>query len=294
MKIEYMRELLMLREKKSYTSAAKALFITQPALSRHIEVMEQELNVTLVKRNTHGVEFTEEGFAAASAFERILSTYDSYLGEISERRSGITGTLKLGMLYYTVRRDFGDVLPKFKELYPNIKTKTHSCQPQEVYQMILDGKIDIGALSEADYPLEDKLCFQTLYKASGVVMLDRKHPLANKQSVKLEDLISETVLVLKEDEPTTFSTLEALRRAGFEPRKIIETEHIDTVPFALLNKPCIFIIGTGFDIPGYQDRIVSVPIEDEAFYYTKSYVWRADNKNPTVPLFLETAKKCEL
>ena len=55
MKIDYLNEFIVLAKAQSFTVAAEKLYLTQPALSRHIAAMETELNATLIKRTTHSV-----------------------------------------------------------------------------------------------------------------------------------------------------------------------------------------------------------------------------------------------
>lgn len=77
MKIEYLRELIVLAKHKNYTRAAEELYLTQPALSKHIDLMEKELGTRLVRRNTHQVELTEDGQEAVKAFQKIIRLYDN-------------------------------------------------------------------------------------------------------------------------------------------------------------------------------------------------------------------------
>ena len=82
--------------------------------------MEKELGTIFINRNTHSVKFTQEGKDACKTFHKMLSLYDNYSARLHENRAGITGTLRLGMLYYTKNQDFGKILPLFSEKYPHI------------------------------------------------------------------------------------------------------------------------------------------------------------------------------
>ena len=76
MKLEYMREFLMLAKYKNFTRAADALFITQPGLSKHMDLLEKELGTPLLTRNTHQVALTEDGEQAIKAFQKNLHMFD--------------------------------------------------------------------------------------------------------------------------------------------------------------------------------------------------------------------------
>ena len=112
MRIEHMRELIAIKKLGNYSKAAKSLFITQPALSRHIADMEKELGIKLLDRNKHNVELTEAGLKVYTQFQHIVQNYDLLLQDINGLKTGITGTLRLGMLYYTIKQDFSSIISK--------------------------------------------------------------------------------------------------------------------------------------------------------------------------------------
>ena len=82
MKIEYISEFIALAELNNYTLAAQKLFITQPALSRHMTALEESIGAKLIQRSTHDVKLTENGHKAHEAFKEIINIYDSLARDI--------------------------------------------------------------------------------------------------------------------------------------------------------------------------------------------------------------------
>ena len=197
MKLQYMEELLALEQYENYTLASQQLFISQSTLSRHINIMEKELGTKLINRNTHSVEFTEDGKDACKIFRKILNLYNNYSATLQEKSAGITGTLRLGMLYYTIYQDFGKILPLFKENYPQIEIKQYSYQPHEIYWALINDKIDIGVLAKANYETSDNLNFKDISRDNAVAMMSTTHRLASCKTVKLDDLHHELIVLLK-------------------------------------------------------------------------------------------------
>lgn len=286
MKTEYMKELLALKEYGSYTLAAEKLFITQPALSRHIAAMEKELETLLVIRDTHQITFTPEGEAACKTFQSILTLYEGYRSKLQEARLGIIGSLRIGMLYYTVSQDFGGILPKFQIQHPKVRVKTASFQPHEIYRALLDDRIDLGIMAKAGYDEMDQLHFREIGRSGAVAMLSASHRLAAKKVLSLDSLQQETVILLKEDQCTTRSVLEAFDRCNFSPVRTIETDHTDTVPFSILENGGVYISGSGYSIPGYEKTIRVIPIENRNLFFIKAFVWKKASANPSIRLFL--------
>lgn len=286
MKIEYMRELLLLEQFRNYTVAAEKAFLTQPSLSRHIMQMEKELGTVLIKRNTHQLEFTQDGKDACKVFQRILQIYEDYMEKLTQQRVGICGTLSLGMLYYTISQDFGNCLPAFQDQYPNVRIRQKSCQPQEIYQALIDHSLDLGVMAVNSYDNTGLIQYKEFSRQPAAAMIPKNNRLFGRTYVTLEDIRHESILLLKEDYISTTSVLDAFQRCGFTPVQICETDHIDTVPFALIETGSIHVNGSGFQIPGYDDMIQVVPIHDKTLYLSKAFAWRKDNQNPALKLFL--------
>lgn len=288
MKFEYMRELLGLQRFESFTLTSEKMFIAQPSLSRHIFAMEKELGVVLIKRDTHQVVFTKEGLEACKTFQKILNIYDNYLHQIETSKAGITGTLRIGMLYYTIRRDLGDILPRFQKEYPNVEISSNSWQPKDVYPALLEQRIDIGVLPRSQFGERNGLLFKDFERSHPVVMMSKEHPLAKNEVVALSELHKETLVLLRDDPYLTETVLEVLKNVGFTPSKTIQTEHTDTVPQELLHTGGVYITGSGYSFPGYENEIAILPISDPDLFFCKSYAWNKENDNPLIVRFLNT------
>ncbi len=286
MKLDYIREFLVLAECRNYTLAAQKLYITQPALSRHIAALEKDLGTRLFTRSPHYVELTTDGVRAKETFQTIITNYEHLYHTIQSGQKGISGNLKIGMLYYAVNRDFGNLLPDFREQYPGVKLDYYSGQPHQIYQKLLNNEIDIGAIPLADYDGSEHMIFYKIASHPAVAMISCNHPLADRGSLTLEDIKSESIVLLEEDTCCTQSIKEALQRCGFTPEKTIMSSHIDTVPFTLMETGGIHINGSSFEIPGYQDMIRSIPINEPNLYFSVALAYRMDNYNPILPCIL--------
>lgn len=291
MRLQYMKELTAIYEQGNFSKAAKSLFITQPALSRHVADMEKQLGVKLLKRDKHNVTFTEAGLKVYKNFRRILQTYEHMQEELSSYQSDISGTLRLGMLYYTIRQDFGTILSRFTADYPYIEIKQISCQPQDVYHALETDRIDIGVLGSADYPDSSFLRMQEFSSSSLDIMMSVRHPLAQKSILTFEDIHDEIFIQLSDDPYSNFFYNEALKKCGFECIKTILTPNIDTVPFVLQNTNTIYLKASQFTVSGYENEIVTRPLDEKNLLVHKAYAYREDNPNPLIPLFLEYAQK---
>ena len=288
MKIEYIREFVLLAEYKNFSLAAKKLFIAQSVLSRHIADLEKDIGAQLLLRGTHFVELTEFGQKAYRIFTKILSQYDSLSKEAVDYRSGLSGALKIGMLYYSIKRDFGDLLPKFQAEFPNISVTSSPYQPHTMYEALIDGRIDIGVLWMARHPGFEQLNYRIIATSNAYALLSVHHRLAGKSSIRMADLADETIILLEEDTVFNKAVTEALDRCGFTPARTQYTAHVDTVPFTVRETNGVHITGGKVVFPQFDD-LRAILISDEAMQMERALAYRKDNVNPAIPHFIEVA-----
>ena len=291
MQVEHMREFVAIHDEGNFSRAARSLFMTQPALSRHVQELERELGVRLIDRDRHSVALTDAGARAYKGFRQILRAYDRLSDDIAGYKAGLTGRLRIGMLYYTIRQDFGDAMERFSAEYPGVDLRRFSFQPQEVFQALSEDRIDIGVLPRANHPDADWLCYQDVLSDGLAALMSVAHPLAGRTELTLDDLVSETGVLLRDDPYSNRCYEEALARVGFAQRDVVYTDNIDTVPMELKHARSVYLIPQSLPLPGFEGELVEIPIRAEGLVVTKSLAWRTDNDNPLVPLFLEMAKR---
>ena len=291
MRIEHMREFVAIHDEGNFSRAARSLFMTQPALSRHVQELERELGVRLLDRDRHFVSLTEAGERAYKAFRQVIRTYDRLTDDIAGYKAGLSGRLRIGMLYYTIRQDYGDTMERFSAEYPGVELRRFSYQPQEVFQALAEDRIDVGVLPRANHPNADWLCYQDVLSDGLAALMSVDHPLASRDELTLEDLGGETTVLLRDDPISNRCYEEALARVGFEQRNVAYTDNIDTVPMELKRGRGVYLIPQSLLLPGFEGELVKVPIRASGLVVTKSLAWRADNDSPLVPLFLEMRKQ---
>lgn len=291
MRIEYMREFVAIHDEGNFSRAARSLFMTQPALSRHMQELERELGVRLIDRDRHSVSLTEAGERAYKGFRQILRSYDRLTDDIAGYKAGLTGNLRIGMLYYTIRQDFGDAMERFSTEYPGVRLRRFSYQPQEVFQALAEERIDVGVLPRANHPDAEWLRYQDILSDGLATLVSVDHPLASRDEITLDDLADETAVLLRDDPYSNRCYMEALERVGFAQRNVVYTDNIDTVPMELKRGRYVYLIPQSLPLPGFEGELVEVPIRAKGLVVSKSLAWRSDNDNPLLPVFLEMARR---
>ena len=290
MRTEYMKEFLELADAMNYSAAAKKLFISQPALSRHIKAMEKELGFRLVETSSHGIEFTQPGKSAVKTFRRILREYDSFLSRNAYFSSQVTGKLSIGILYYLLDDWFACYLDFFRKKYPYVRLSCFTnYQPQTLKEDLLRGRIQLGSYFSYKGRLPDGMKFQKLGTTHMVAMMREDHPMARKNAVTVEELSDIILVRLGNDDFSEELTQEMLQELHVTFRRTTETDNIEMVPFAIRSTGGIHI--TGESCRRQQaPSIVYKPIIGKDTIYDVGLASMVED-NLLVTLFMEEAKQ---
>ncbi|MCE5322753.1 LysR family transcriptional regulator [bacterium] len=144
MELFQLRSFLKVAQEGSITRAAEGLFITQPAVTAHIQSLEKELGASLFDRTGRGVQLTEAGHALVDYAKKSLAILDECRQVIADLGSCKAGTLIIGAGVTTSIFLLPKWLGIFRKQYPDIDVIVRTGRSREVASMILNREIDLG------------------------------------------------------------------------------------------------------------------------------------------------------
>ena len=177
------------RQKLNLTDTAKALFTSQPGVSKAILELEGELGVDIFAR--HGKRLrrvTEPGQEVLKSIEIIMREVNN-LKRIGEEFSNQdAGTLSIATTHTQARYVLPEPVAQTRRKFPKVNISLHQGNPSQVAQMVLEEVADVGLATEslADY---DDLITLPCYEWQHVVVMPANHPLAQAERLSLEDLV---------------------------------------------------------------------------------------------------------
>jgi len=148
MELKQLRNFIHVVEFGGITAAADHLRIAQPALSRQVQALEEELNVSLLRRHGRGVMPTEEGLRLARRARAILEEVEDMAGDISGHRAPLSGTVTLGLPPTVSEILATHMIERTMARYPQVKLRVISGFSGHVQDWLLRGKIDLGVAYE--------------------------------------------------------------------------------------------------------------------------------------------------
>ena len=189
MEIRVLRYFLTIAREGSITNAANFLHVTQPTLSRQIKDLEDELGQKLFNRGSHNMTLTAEGMILRKRAEEILSMVDKTEAEFNSMENVVGGDIHIGGGETDAMKLIAQVSKDLRNSYPNIHYHLYSGNAEDVTERLDKGLLDFGILIQpADITKYDYLNLPA--KDVWGVVMRKDSPLAQKESVRKEDLLN--------------------------------------------------------------------------------------------------------
>ena len=182
------------RRNLNLTETAKALFTSQPGISKAILELEEELGIDLFVR--HGKRLrrvTEPGQEVLKAIDVILREVANMKRIGEEYSKQDAGTLSIAATHTQARYVLPEPVAQLRRRFPKVQVSLHQGSPSEVVQMLLDGTADIGLATESLSEPED-LVSLPCYEWEHVIVMRADDPLAAFEKITLEQLAGETLI----------------------------------------------------------------------------------------------------
>jgi len=182
------------RRNLNLTETAKALFTSQPGISKAILELEEELGIDLFVR--HGKRLrrvTEPGKEVLKAIDVILREVANMKRIGEEYSKQDAGTLSIAATHTQARYVLPEPVAQLRRRFPKVQVSLHQGAPDQVVQMLLDGTADIGLATESLSEPED-LVSLPCYEWEHVIVMRADDPLAAFDKITLEQLASETLI----------------------------------------------------------------------------------------------------
>lgn len=210
----------VLAEELSFRRSAARLGLTQPALSRAIALLEQDVGTQLFERSNREVSLTLAGKSFAVGCERVLSALDGAITQARKVADGYAGSLVIGYTDTAIAGRLPDIVQAFRVANPDIEIALRQAYTQAQYELLANGQIDVGFLTG---PVHLPHCESVdIQRDRFVAVLPKGHRLAGREALALADLAEEPFVLGDYAHWNVYhDQLFALcRDAGFQPRVV--------------------------------------------------------------------------
>lgn len=181
-----LKYLVVVAEERNISRAAARLNLSQPTLTRHIQALEDELDVLLLKRTTWGVQLTDAGQALLTHARSIENHVQLVVEHAQSLARGQTERLDIGAFGAVLLTYIPSILDAYRRRYPAVETVIHNLPKEQMVEALRQGRLLVFFdRIVADLP---DLCKIKVAQESVMVALNRSNPLAEKNTVAFDEL----------------------------------------------------------------------------------------------------------
>jgi LysR family transcriptional regulator, transcriptional activator of the cysJI operon len=226
-------------QKLSFTKAANELFITQPAVTKHINELESQLQVPLFKRHGNTISLTPSGQTLVKYAGQIFKIYAALDNELATQNSVVSGGLNVGASTTLAQYVLPKILALFKATHPSIQLNIIHGNSEFIEQQIISEKIDVAIVEGISHL--PQIAYEPFVKDEIVLVAKASSKLAQKNEIKPEQLLN-IPLVLREAGSGTLDVIhKALDKAGIAFKELkteIRLENTESIKQYLLYSNC--------------------------------------------------------
>ncbi len=196
MEVRVLKYFLTVAREENITHASEILHISQPALSRQLMQLEEELGTQLFVRGRHASTLTEAGMLLRRRAQEIVDLTEKTEREFQSNSMALSGLISIGSCEADTMRYLAEAMRGFSDLYPEVKFDIYSNDADHVKERLERGTLDVGVLlGPTDISKYESITLPG--KERWGVIVPAKCPLAQKEYVTKEDLVGRRVFIAK-------------------------------------------------------------------------------------------------
>lgn len=265
----------------SMSKAAQSLFISQQALSRCIQNLEDELGCRLFTRTAKGSILTPEGEYLRKQFEPLVDQYHSLENETLSRLSKqprkvsfATAPLVFGVLNT-------ELLMNFQKAYPNYELDMTEMSDMDVDRYIAEDPSHFGIIAKPEDWHGRKYCFASVKTYPLCLYVYKGHPLAKRKKVSFGELKDESFMMMDHRSYYQAIIKEEAAKFGFEPKKAFESADPYQLCSLVNMGKGIFVATNNPTTPQIFKNIRVIPFKEKTLTYSIAFVFQNIEKLDT-------------
>lgn len=215
-------------ETGSISMAAEHLFITQPAVTKRIHSLEEYFGVKLFESAGRGVQATHAAHSLLPKVKNWLNELGDIHHTLSHEQGEVRGKLKIGTSHHIGLHHLPQHLKNYVQFFPEVKLDVHFVDSEQAHEQVLAGDLELAFLTLPPQG-DDRLSYITIWDDPLVFVVAPFHPLAQKNNLKLEDLIEYPSLLPAAQTYTSQITLAEFEKQGLKPKITMSNNPLDSI-----------------------------------------------------------------
>lgn len=291
MDLRRLKSFVVLAEELNFNRAAVRLHISQPPLTRQIQLLESELGAALFDRQPKGLVLTAAGSTLLSDARRILGMADAAKDRAAQAGRGEIGRLDVGIFGSAIFHHIPRLLLQFRSRYPQVQISLHEQTKAEQIQALRERRLTIG-FNRHVRPAPD-LVVEPVYQEPLLVALHGDHPMAQQAAISIRELSAQPLILYPNNTREGFAdhVLSLFYHEGLQAQVELEVKDVVTA---------VALVSSGFGLCVTPEAASSLQLPGVVYRPLKAEpaptvelvcVYRRDDASPVLTAFLETVRQ---
>lgn len=280
-----LRYFLAVADCLNFRQAAQRLNVAQPAISRAVRQLEDELGFALFERTTRRVVLTEAGALLRVEGEQALRRLALALRQASQAAKGEAGELSLAYSAQAAHGPMAEIVVGFRSARPEAQVNLNLLSTQDQIDALLEGSLDVGFLLSA--ACKPPLSHVVVARERFVVLVSKHDQLARRRSIALAELSERPFVIGTMRRWNTFRSLvhHACLSAGFLPTIIDEADDVPLLLQLISLRRGVTLYGAAI-APTLLPDIAAIPVSDAQAAFDISIAWNEQFATPLIRAFV--------
>jgi DNA-binding transcriptional LysR family regulator len=290
MDVRALRTFVEVARRQGFTRASEALHVTQPAISKMVRALEEELGTPLLVRERRRVTLTDAGRIVLERAQGILDAMRVMEEDVVELSALRRGRLRIGMPPIVGVAFFPPLLGEFHTAHPGIVLELREEGSHHIEALVMERELDVGAVV---LPTDERT-FATMPFVHDELraVLHPSHPLARQASIALKELAGTPFVLYRPEFALHGHILEACRRAGFKPHVASESSHWDFIVAMVAANIGVALLPQTICRQLDRRQVRSVALTKPVIPWDVALVWKRDRHlPPATRAFLDLAQR---
>jgi DNA-binding transcriptional LysR family regulator len=261
MELRQLQYFLLVAQDLSFSKASRRAYVCQQALSRSIISLENELEVPLFERLTHGLVLTKYGEALTRKANLVTSQVNNIISEIHKLKNDIKNDIKIAFTVGTENGLIFEYVMEFQEQNPQYVISIVTQSDSEIEELLNAERLEIGILGAQGNMAN--LDFFLLESSSTYLVVNRENPLAKMKMVNMENLKNEHFIFGSSNYYANTRLFSVCNLAGFTPHLKHQTESINLIKKLVAHNRGIFLCPNNSAEQLNCPEIVLLPFEQD-------------------------------
>jgi DNA-binding transcriptional LysR family regulator len=289
MELRQLKYFITVAEELHFGRAAESLHLSQPALSKQIQALEDSLEIQLFERTKHWVRLTIAGQKFLETAHRILHEVEEGIQITRQVADGEIGRLRIGFTESTLFCLAPDIVKTYREQYPQIELILTNRGTEAQVEALRTHQIDVGFVY---LPIrEPSLSIHPLFEEVYIIALPTLHRLARQRRIALQSLANEPLIFYPRSlAPVLYANfIKCCEQAGFLPNIVQEAELAQTrLGLVAADVGITFVLSNAQSLSA--KGVVYRPLMEDSLMLKLALAWRQNESSPVVYEFLKMLK----